>query len=124
MFLSSLSQGFDGSVKCVEFLPQSLDFLVLVEDGSMRRVDAGTGRTLRQISTGGVLHSVRTDGFTAIGVGEEGVVRGWRLRDDEEVMRLQTAGNQVAIAVNDDASLICVANQKATIYQRAVTAHV
>jgi WD40 repeat protein len=105
-------------VKCLDFSPGSNDFVVTGADGTMRHIDAGTGKTLFQVSTNETINAVRTDGYTVLGVGEHGVVRGWNLRGAEEIIKIPTqGGNQLALAVNEDASFFCVANQKALLYQ-------
>ena len=85
----------------------------------MRHIDAGTGKTLFSVSTGETLNAVRTDGFTVLGVGEQGVVRGWNLRGAEELWKIPTnSGSQIALAVNSDGTMLCTANQKALLYQQ------
>lgn len=79
-------------------------------------MDAGSGRPLFSLDVGSSLTSVRTDGWSAVTVGEEGVVRGWNMRGAEQIFQYDTeAGKQMTLAVNHDASLLCVANQKAVL---------
>jgi factor associated with neutral sphingomyelinase activation len=111
-------EGFDAAIKCVEFSPVSADFLVTSEDGILRHVDAGTGKTLFQVSTNETLQSVRTDGYSALAVGESGVVRGWNLRGAEEIYRIETGcGPAVAMAVNEDGTMLATANTKTNVFQ-------
>jgi WD40 repeat protein len=106
-------------VKCIDFSPHSNDFIVTAGDGSMRHIDGGSGKTLFQIAAGETLNAVRTDGFTVLAVGEQGIVRGWNLRGAEELVQIPTgAGQQNSLAVSEDGTTFCVANQKAFVFQQ------
>ena len=116
-------EGFHSAVRDISFSPFSSDFLVCSSDGLLRHIDASTGKALFEIDTHDVINCMRTDGFSVVGVGEAGVVRGWNLRAAEEIMNVPTGlGPQVAIAVNHDASAFCVANQKATLFEHSDSA--
>jgi WD40 repeat protein len=114
------------AVKSLAFAPEarwgaSADFVVSAADGSLRHMDAGSGRILSRLagpSSGAALNCVRTDGASVLSCGEDGAVRGWDLRTAEELLCIHTGlGSLVTLDPRDDAKVFAVANQKMAIFE-------